>query len=146
MSHHHDQLRTEFRRGELDAAHLRRRDDVAGDADDEEIAEALIEHELGRHARVGAAKDDREGRLIDGERAQLFPGERLIGQLAGDEPAVPLAQEGERICRRNHATGTTRVTLTTWPTRYSSLMVSPGSIVESTASLPTRATLTCPSG
>jgi hypothetical protein len=33
-------------RRELHAADLRRRDDVAGDADDEEIAESLVEDEL----------------------------------------------------------------------------------------------------
>ena len=44
--------------GELDAADLRRRDDVAGDADHEQIAQALVEHDLGRDPRVGAAEDD----------------------------------------------------------------------------------------
>ena len=63
MADHHHQARAEALGGELDAAHLRRRDDVAGDADDEEIAEALIEDDLGGHARVRAAEDDGEGLL-----------------------------------------------------------------------------------
>ena len=40
-----DQPRAESLGGELDAADLRRRDDVAGDADDEQVAQALVEHE-----------------------------------------------------------------------------------------------------
>ena len=44
-----DEARAEPLGGELDAAHLRGGDDVAGDADDEEIAQAAVEDDLGRH-------------------------------------------------------------------------------------------------
>jgi hypothetical protein len=37
-------------RRELDAPDLRRRDDVAGNANDEQVAESLIEHDFGRDA------------------------------------------------------------------------------------------------
>jgi hypothetical protein len=45
----HHQSRAEPSRGELDAADLRRRDDVPGDTDHEQVAEALIEDDLGWH-------------------------------------------------------------------------------------------------
>ena len=64
-----DQPRAEARRGELDAPDLRRRDDVAGHADDEQVAQALVEHDLGRHARIGAAENDGE-RLLRQPRAR----------------------------------------------------------------------------
>ena len=67
VAEHHDQPRAEALGGELDAADLRRRDDVAGDADDEQVAEPLVEHDLGRHARVRAAEDDRERLLRRGQ-------------------------------------------------------------------------------
>ena len=77
---HDDEPRVELLGGELDAADQRRRDDVAGDADDEEIAEALIEHELGGHTRIGAAEDDRE-RLLAVRDFRAAP-----GGLAGAAP------------------------------------------------------------
>ncbi len=49
--------------GEFDAANLRRCDDVSSDADDEQIAQPLVEHELRWHPRVGAAQHDRKGLL-----------------------------------------------------------------------------------
>src|SRR6185437_1188651 len=52
MAHHHDQLRSEGFRGGLDRADERWRDDVARDADDEEVAQPLIEDELCRRAGV----------------------------------------------------------------------------------------------
>jgi hypothetical protein len=47
-------------RRELDAADLRRSDDVAGDTDNEEVAEALVKDELGRDPGIGASQDDGE--------------------------------------------------------------------------------------
>ena len=82
--------------GELDAADLRRRDDVAGDADDEEIAKALIEDDLGRHARVGTAEDDGEGRLPRGQLdAPRLAGERSEADDVRREPMVACLQAFE---------------------------------------------------
>ena len=61
MSEHHDEPRAEALGGELDAADLRRRDDVPGHADDEQVAQALVEDDLRRHPRVGASEDDGDG-------------------------------------------------------------------------------------
>ena len=49
MTQHHHQPCAELLGGELDAADLRRRDDVAGDANDEKVAKAEIENNLNRH-------------------------------------------------------------------------------------------------
>jgi len=46
VPHHHYEAGAELRHGKLDGADLRRRDDVATDAHDEEIAEADIEDDL----------------------------------------------------------------------------------------------------
>jgi hypothetical protein len=60
VAQHDDQARPEARGGELDAADARGRDDVACDADDEQVAQPLIEDDLGGHARESAPQDDRE--------------------------------------------------------------------------------------
>jgi hypothetical protein len=92
--------------GELDAADLRRGDDVAGDADDEEVAEPLVEDELGRHARVGAAEDDGERLLAGGELAPArLAGEGVEAADVGGEAAVALAQAFERLARGDHCCG-----------------------------------------
>ena len=60
MAKYDDESRVEFAGGEFDATNLRGRHDVSGHTNHEEIAESLIEHDLGGHARIGAAQDDRE--------------------------------------------------------------------------------------
>ena len=96
MAEHDDQRRAELCGGELHAADLRRGDDVAGDADDEQVAEALVEHDFGGHPRVGAAEDDRE-RLLAGDsslrRAALV--ERVVASDAGHESTVAVDEAFE---------------------------------------------------
>src|SRR2546422_1499609 len=46
------------RRSKLHAADLGRRDDVSGDADDEQVTKSLLENELGGNTRVGAPEDN----------------------------------------------------------------------------------------
>ena len=96
MSEHHDQPRTEAGGGELDAADLRRSDDVAGDADDEQIAEPLIEDDFRRHPRVRATEDDRERLLRRGEPVVMdMAGPPAAVPHVVDEPAVTLAETFE---------------------------------------------------
>ena len=96
VSEHHDQPRTEAGGGELDAADLRRSDDVAGDADDEQIAEPLIEDDFGRHAGVRATEDDRERLLRRGEPVVMdMAGPPAAVPHVVDEPAVTLAETVE---------------------------------------------------
>ena len=61
MAEHDDQPRAVAFGGEFNAAHLRGRHDVAGHADDKEIAEAVVEYNLHRQARIGAAEHNGKG-------------------------------------------------------------------------------------
>src|SRR5579872_6978532 len=67
MPEYDDEPRAEARGRKLDAADLGWRDDVARDADDEQAAESLIEHDLRGNARIGATEHDREGVLCRAE-------------------------------------------------------------------------------
>ena len=75
MAQHHHQPGAEALDGKLDAADLRRRHDVAGHADDEQLAQPLIEDQLGRHAGICAAQQHRKGGLLHDELAAA----RLVG-------------------------------------------------------------------
>ena len=92
-----------YRSAELDAADLGRRHDVSSDADDKQVAEALVEDDLGRHARIGTTEDDGE-RLLP--RGQLAPARLTGGCVAaltvGDEAPVPLSEAFECVSCRDH--------------------------------------------
>ena len=60
VSQNHHQPCAEPLCGELDAADLRGGDDVSGNADDKQVAKALIEDDLCRHPRVGTSENDGE--------------------------------------------------------------------------------------
>jgi hypothetical protein len=80
---------------ELDAADLRRCDDIAGYANDEEVAEPLIENKLGWDPRVGASEDDCEWLLRRREFGTTGVAEAVEGsRLARGEPAVAVAESG----------------------------------------------------
>ena len=75
VAQHHDQPGAQLRDRELDAPlheGARAADDVSRHADDEQLADSLIEDELGRHPRVGAADDDRQRRLPLGQRREVL--------------------------------------------------------------------------
>ena len=75
MAQHHHQPGAETLDGKLDAADLGRGDDVAGHADDEQLAQPLIEDQLGRHTGVRTAQQHRKGGLLHDELAAA----RLVG-------------------------------------------------------------------
>ncbi|GAC1409343.1 MAG: hypothetical protein NVSMB53_01460 [Gemmatimonadaceae bacterium] len=87
-------------RGKFDAADLRRSDDVAGDADDEQVAQALIEYDLRRNARIRASEDDRD-RLLPARKldATGVTYECVGSAHIGDEPEITLAQPLECFVR-----------------------------------------------
>ena len=60
VAEHDDEREVEHADAELERAEHAGVDDVAGRADDEEVAEALVEDDLRGDARVGAAEEDRE--------------------------------------------------------------------------------------
>ena len=83
---------------ELHTADLRRRHDIAGDANHEQIAQALIEHDLRGHARIGAPQDDRKGLLPRGQLGAARVTDEGVG-VAGvrEEAAIALAQPAQRF-------------------------------------------------
>jgi hypothetical protein len=95
-----DQPGAESRSGELHAVDLRGGDDIARDADDEQVAESLIEDQLRWDSRIGAAKDNRE-RLLPGCQRQPPRPVRAGVAVARFryEPAISLAQPRERFRR-----------------------------------------------
>jgi hypothetical protein len=72
VTKHHNEARVEAGSRKLDTADLGGCDNVAGHANDEEVAEALIEDQLRRYAGVGAAEDDGEG-LLGGAEDGVAP-------------------------------------------------------------------------
>ena len=96
MAEDHHQPRVVARGGEFHAADLRGSHDIAGDPDDEEVAQALIEHDLRRHPRIGAPQDDCEGLLLGHERGAARLAQEDVGpaHLRG-EPEISLPQPGE---------------------------------------------------
>ena len=102
VTEHHHQARAEALGGELDAAHLRGGDDVARHADHEQVAQPLVEHDLRRHPRIGAAEDDRERRLLQRQRAAPLGGVAAITRPVGREALVAFLQCLESLARRDH--------------------------------------------
>src|SRR5262249_22215908 len=107
MAEYHHEARAEGRSRELDTADLRGRDDIAGHADDEEVAEPLVEYDLRRHACIRAAEHDGE-RLLYGGGGQLTardargaPLELALEPKLADEAPVAFAQRRQCGLRRN---------------------------------------------
>ena len=100
VAQHHDQAGAEAVGRELHAADLRGSHHVPGHADHEQVPQPLVEDDLGRHARIGAAQDDRRGLLA---RHQLGApheaGEAVAAGRAGDEAPVALPQARQRLQR-----------------------------------------------
>ena len=91
--HHHQPGAEAFGR-ELDAADLGGRDDVAGDADHEQVAQALVKDDFGRHPGVRTAQDDGERKLLRGQfdaaAGCRWPSITAAG--VGDEARIAVAQ------------------------------------------------------
>src|SRR5260221_9866331 len=74
---------------------------LSGGADDKDIAEALVEYDLGPDARIRAADNDRERHLAFCDRAAGFgdvSGSNM-GHVAEDETGVALHESFERFIR-----------------------------------------------
>ena len=106
---HHHQSGAVPRRGKLDAADLGGRDDVPGHPDHEQVAETLVEDDLGRHPRVGAPEDDGK-RLLSRRQcdAARLTREGVRAPLIGDEPTIALAQALQCLSCCNHRLDTDR--------------------------------------
>ena len=98
MAQNHNQARTETRRCKLNASDLGRSHDVARDSDDEEIANALAEHDLRRNTRVGASENDGDRFLSIRQLVTVRSArERVAAENARHEAIVPLSQAFERF-------------------------------------------------
>ncbi len=65
--------------------------------------EPLIEDDLGRDPRIGAAENDRERLLAVGEFGAPAAAHECVGDpRVRHEPAVPFAEALERLFRRGH--------------------------------------------
>ena len=103
MTEHDDKGGAESLGCELDAADLRRGDDVAGNAYDEQIAQTLIEDDLGRDPRIGAAENDGEWRLAGRQLvSSRLAGEHVHAADARDEALVAFPEPIECLSSRNH--------------------------------------------
>jgi hypothetical protein len=96
MAQHHDESGAEPSRRELDAADLRRGDDVSGNTDDKQVTKALIEDDLRWHPRIGTSENDSEGLLARRQLAAArLARECAAGTNVRHESTVPLAQTFE---------------------------------------------------
>jgi len=94
--------------GVLDAAEHMIVEDVAGVAQDEQIAEPLVEVELRGEARIGAREDDGKRRLAVGEGGAAGDGLVGMGRCAADKTPVAFELSGERLVRAHGLLGAER--------------------------------------
>jgi len=82
---------------------LRWRDDIAGDANHEQVAQTLVEDNLGRYPRVRAAQNDGEGKLLGRQfNTAAGAGGVLAVAAVGDETAIAVAQPLQGLLCGNH--------------------------------------------
>ena len=100
MTKNDNQPRPELRGSKLDAADLRRGHDIARNANDEQVAEPLVEQEFDGDARIRARDDGRKRVLSANEfgAPRLAEGAR-VATFAGDEAAIAVAQALQGISR-----------------------------------------------
>ena len=103
MSQNHHEPRSESRCGELDAPDLRRRNNVACNPNDEQIAEPLIEYHLGRNSRVGATEYDCHWLLYLRElRSFGLVQEDLVAGNVGGKALVSFLESRKGFSSSNH--------------------------------------------
>ena len=103
MPQHHHQPGAKALGCELDTADLRGRDDIAGHADHEQVAQTLVKDDLGRHPGVRASQNDGEGELLVGQfNATPGAGGVLAIAAACDETGIAVAQPLQCLWCRNH--------------------------------------------
>jgi hypothetical protein len=88
---------------ELDRPNLRGGDDVSRNPNDEQVAESLIEDDLGRNTRIRTTKDNCE-RLLPRRQlaAACLVRYWVVAGSAGDEAAISFPKALERFWRLNH--------------------------------------------
>ena len=95
-----EERRAQVHRRVLQRAHDFRRNHVARDAHDEELAEVRVEHQLRRHARIAAADDGGVGLLLLRQLGKDFLFHGGKARPAGDEALVAADQASQGLVRR----------------------------------------------
>ena len=102
MAEHHDESCTEFRTGEFHAANQGRLHDIAGNPHDEQVANALVENNLGRGAGIRAAENHGKRFL----RVNVLAPPRLVADAVlrrvRDKAAITFAQALECFACPDH--------------------------------------------
>src|SRR5215471_3068641 len=88
VTKHDEQRRVQVRAGILETAHDLGGDDVAGDADDEQLAKIGIEDQFRRDARIAAAKNGCEGPLSSCQVSQSFFAYRREARFTAEKAFV----------------------------------------------------------
>ena len=103
MTQHYDQWSTESLCGELDAADLRWRNDISGDADHEQIAQTMIENDFYGYPRIRTTENDRKRFLTRHEFIALSVAHRYVkAASARYESGIPVAQAIQCFSRWYH--------------------------------------------
>jgi hypothetical protein len=101
MSQDDHQARPELLSREFDATDLRRSDNIAGYADDKQIAQPLIEDDLHGHSRIGTAQNGRERFLARGQfDATGSTWQCVSAANVCDKTAISVSQPSERFRTR----------------------------------------------
>ena len=100
MTEHDEQRRLQMDRGVLQGAQDFGGDHVAGDPDDEQLAESRVEDQLGRHPRVAAAENGRVRLLAPSELGENLLLHGREPRLAADETLVARDEARKRLIGR----------------------------------------------
>jgi hypothetical protein len=96
------QARPELFSGKFDATDLRWSDDITGYANDEQIAQSLIEDDLDGHSRIGTAQNGRERFLARGQLdAARSAWQAVTAANVRDKAAISIAQQSESFRARS---------------------------------------------
>ena len=103
MAEHDDERRAELLGRELHAADLRCGHNIAGDTNDEQVAETLVENHLDRYTGIRTGEYDGERRLARLELGEMCVNIGLVPvRGTGNEASIAFAQTLQCIRRRNH--------------------------------------------
>jgi hypothetical protein len=104
VAEHHDHLGAEHGGAKFKAGQSIGRDKVAGDPDDEQISRHLVESELWRDARIGAAQNGGERRL-SGSTAGASGREITLIRPVGHIACIAVDQQLQRRVRGSGGSG-----------------------------------------
>ena len=103
VAQYHHQACAELLGGKLDTADEGRGNDFAGDPNDEQISQSLIENDFNRHPGIGTSKDGRKWFLTRGQLEATRPTRNCVTVAdVRHETAVPGLQKRESFPSQDH--------------------------------------------